>query len=224
MSEITYQSLLENIPFWEHLSEEDRSLVLSRQSTVRYRAGQQVRGGNMDCLGFIIVLSGMLRAHLLSPDGRDITLYRIRPGESCVLAASCVLDAVSFETQVDAEEDSEILLIPIDVYSLLIRNNIYVECATYKMATERFSDVVAGVERLVFMSLEQRIVSFLLDEASQTGSGEVHMTQEQIAVNIGSAREAVSRALKSMAEQGLVELFRGGVRLIDKTALYQLLG
>lgn len=218
---VTTQTLLESLPFWGRLTEGERERVLTRRAVLHYQAGQPVRGGNVDCLGLVLTIKGLLRAYLLSPDGREVTLYRVREGECCVLSVACALDAVSFDTQVEAEVDSDILLIPIDVYSALLRENIYVERDTYKMATERFSDVVAGVERLVFLSLEQRLVSFLLDEVSESGGDTVHMTHEQIALNIGSAREAVSRTLKQMAAQGWVELFRGGVRIMAKPALYK---
>lgn len=217
-------SLLEQLPFWPHLADEERSLVYRRQTALFCAAGQHVRGGDMDCLGLILVKRGVLRAHLLSPDGKEITLYRIRAGEFCLLSASCVLDAVSFETHVDAEQDSEILLIPADAFAALLNGNIHVERDVYRLGMERFSEVVAGLERLVFFSLEKRIASFLLDEAANNASDTVQMTHEQIAVLIGSAREAVSRTLKGMAARGLVELFRGGVRLLDRPALYRMMG
>lgn len=215
--------LLEQTPFWEHLSEDERELILARSAVMHYAAGQHIWGGQMDCLGLLLVVEGILRAYLLSPDGKEITLYRTRAGEVCLMAASCVLQAISFETQVEAEVDSEAILIPIDVYATLLRSNVHFECDSYKLTAERFSDVVNGMERLVFLSLEQRIASFLLDEAAESQEDQVRMTHEQIAVHIGSAREVVSRALKGMASRGLVELFRGGVRIRDKTALYQLI-
>lgn len=210
-------------PFWSNLTSEEKQLVESRVSIQTYAQGQLARGGNMDCIGMFHVLKGVLRAYLLSWEGREVTLYRLRKGEVCVLSASCVLDTISFETQVRADEDCELLLLPIDVFSSLMKRNIHVERDVYRLMTERFSDVVAGVERLVFLNIEQRLASFLLDEASGSGSNTINMTHEQIAVNIGSAREVVSRTLKNLAAKNMVELFRGGVTLVDKPALYQLM-
>lgn len=213
-------ALLPLLPFWEDLTGPERDMVTSRRTIVHFAQGQQIRGGDEDCLGLLVVAEGVLRAHLLSPDGRDVTLYRMREGDCCVLTAACVLDAISFETHIEADEATEALLVPADVYAALLRQNVHVEAETYRLAAERFSEVVASMERLVFLSLEQRIASFLLDETSDTHQNTIHMTQEQIAVNIGSAREAVSRALKGMANRGWIELFRGGIKLIDKPALY----
>ncbi|MDR1629282.1 MAG: Crp/Fnr family transcriptional regulator [Oscillospiraceae bacterium] len=213
----------ENLSFWGSLSEEEREMLINRHQVMQYHSGQLVRGESTDCIGLLMVVSGALRAYLLSLEGRAVTLYRVKAGETCVLAVSCVLDAISFDTQIEAEEDTEVVLIPIDIYSRLVRNNLAVECNSYKTAVERFSEVVAGVERLVFLNLEQRLTSFLLDESAQTGSDIINMTHEQLAVHIGSAREAVSRSLKSLATQRVVELFRGGVKLLDKKALYQII-
>ena len=212
-----------HLPFWPYLTERERSAVESRAAMLEIPAGQLVRGQDMDCLGFLRVLDGVLRASLLSADGREVTLYRLQAGEACVLSAACVLDAVSFDTQIVVEENCKALLIPADVFAGLRQSNVYVERDAYKMAAERFSDVVAGVERLVFLNLEQRLASFLLDESARQGSDQVGMTHEQLAVNIGSAREAVSRTLKRLSEKGWVELYRGGVRLQDKKALYRLM-
>ena len=219
-----YNKLLESLPFWEHLNRHEREWVLSRKAIRKHITGECICGGECACIGLLIVASGSLRTYLLSPEGREITLYRVRPGEVCVMAADCVLYAISFETHVEADEDCELLVIPIDIYAELIKSNIHVERDLYKIAIERFADVIAGVERMVFMNLKQRIAAFLLDESSQRGSDDINLTHEQIAVNIGSARETVSRTLKGMTASGWVELFRGGVRITDKASLYGILG
>ena len=85
---------------------------------------------------------------------------------------------------------------------------------------KRFSDGVNAVEQLLFLTLEQRLVTFLLDESAEEGSDELHFTQERIAVVIGSAREVETRGLKKLAKEGLIQLFRGGVRILDRKGLY----
>lgn len=190
---------------------------------MQYLPGQAIYNPSNNCLGAILVLSGVLRTYLLSPDGRELTLFRTREGETYLLTASCVLQSISFHTQVDAEEHSEILLIPSGLYSTLVEKDVQIECDSYKMLLGSFSDVVSSIERMIFLTLEQRLASFLLDEADSNDSDCISMTHEQIAVNIGSARVAVNRSLNGMAKQGLLELYRGGVRLVDKQALRLLL-
>lgn len=214
--------LAEGLPFWPHLSQEERALVTSRGKEIHYRKGDVIRSRGLDCPGMLHILSGTLRTYLLSFSGKEVTLYRLRQGESCVLAASCVLDAVTFETQVEAEEPSRVYLLPADAFAALMRSNVYVERDAYRLTTERFSSVVGGMERFFFLTIEQRLLSFLLDEAVERGTDALPMTHEQIATSIGSAREVVSRALKGMAEKGWVELYRGGIRLRDRASLYPL--
>lgn len=214
---------LEILPFWEHLSQKEKETVETSAISLQYQPGQQVQHTSGQCLGVLLVLSGVLRTYLLSPDGREVTLYRTRPGETNLLSASCVLASISFETHVEAEEHTEALLVPSGVYSAIVEQNLLVECDSYKLLMEGFSEAVSSIERLVFLSLEQRLASFLLDESAKNNEDTVNMTHEQIAVNIGSARVAVGRSLKSMAEQGLVSLFRGGIHLLDKKALYSLI-
>jgi len=214
---------LKNLPFWDDLSEDERVYLISSLVYLQYQPGQQLLNANDQCLGVILVLKGILRTYLLSPNGREMTLYRTRAGETYLLTASCVLDTISFDTQVEAEEACELLLIPSSVYSRLIAGNIRVECSSYKLLIEGYSDVVTSVERLVFLNLEQRLASFLLDESVNSASATITMTHEQLAANIGSARVAVSRSLKDMEKQKLVELTRGEIHIINKTGLYQII-
>lgn len=216
--------LRHQLPFWDKLTESQKELLSSRARLICLGAGESVHDGDSDCLGVLLVFSGVLRAYLLSEDGKEVTIYRLRAGDVCMLSASCILEAITFQIQIDSEEKSEVILIPTDVFSALSDVNIYVENFSYKKVTERFGDVIDAVERMLFMSLEQRVAAFLTDEMAQTGSNEIHLTHEQIARLIGSAREAVSRILKQMSLSGYVELFRGGVRILDKPALYSLIG
>ena len=98
--------------------------------------------------------------------------------------------------------------------------NIYMENFIYKMMNESFSDIILAVQKILFASLEQRLAGFLLDESARCHSDRIPMTQEQIARAIGSAREAVSRTLKELVKEESVELFRGGVRILDRKKLY----
>ena len=104
-----------------------------------------------------------------------------------------------------------------------MKQNIYIENFAYKLTTEHFSDVIAGIERTFFLSLPQRIAAFLLDEAAEDGADTLAITKENLARSIGSAREAVSRALKQLSQDGCIEVSRGGIRLLDKARLYHML-
>ena len=223
MNDMLQKKLKGQLPFWDQLSGEQRDFLSERSKTLYLTTGEHIHGGNTDCLGVLIVLDGVLRTYLLSEDGKEATIYRLRSGDTCLLSASCILDAVTFEVHIDAEEASEVILIPTAVFSALSDENIYVENFSYKKVAERFSDVISAIERMLFMSLEQRLAAFLVDESAQSGQSEIPLTHEQIARAIGSAREAVSRILKQMSTGGSIQLHRGGVRIADKAMLHQLM-
>ena len=154
-----------------------------------------MHGGNEDCVGVIIVKKGQLRAYMLSDEGKEITLYRLYKDDVCIMSASCVYDAITFDVFVEAVEDCEILIISSKIFDKLSRQNIYVEAFSYKLATTRFSDVMWTMQQILFMSFDKRLAIFLLDEANKTGLDEIKLTHEQIAKLMGSAREVVTRIL-----------------------------
>lgn len=207
-------------PFWEHLSKEEKELLTSQARVVRFEENQMIASTEMDCLGVLYVKSGIIRLYLYSEDGREVTIARLTKDDVCLLSASCMLAQVSFPAQVSAESDVEAILVPVNIISQIKDNNIYVENYVYRLTTERFSDVISAVEQMLFLTLEQRIVTFLLDETARTGGDTVHMTQEKVAQAIGSAREAVARTLKQLSASGYIEVFRGGIRIKDRKTLY----
>ena len=155
-------------------------------------------------------------------EGREVTLFRLYPGELCVLSASCVISQITFDTQMTAGMDTDVLIIPANVIAALKEKNLHVRCFLYELATKRFSDVMWAMQQIMFKGLDQRLAEFLFAEAERTGSDTIRMTHEQIAQHISSAREAVARMLKSFSEDGLVELKRGAITLRDKNRLNRL--
>ena len=170
----------------------------------------------------LFILSGEIRTYILSDEGREITLFRLYPNDLCVLSASCVISQISFDTQMTARQDTEVLIIPPNITALLKEQNISVRCFLYEQATERFSEVMWAMQQILFKGLDQRLAAFLVEECERTNSNTVRMTHEQIARNISSAREAVARMLKQFTQDGLVELKRGEIIIKDTDGLKRL--
>lgn len=213
---------VQDLAFWDRLSPEERERVERSAHSVRYGAGQMIWSGELDCLGILMIRSGVVRLFLSSQDGREATIARMTDGEVCTLTASCTMPTTEFNIRVQAESEVEALVVPALCLSGLVRENLYVENFLYRSATQHFAHVLEAVEQMLFFSLEQRVAAHLLDEAARLGTDTLRVTQEQVAQAIGSAREAVTRTLKKLAAAGAVEVFRGGVRLTDKRALYRL--
>lgn len=215
------EKLFGKFSFWSRLTETEKRLLEQQIRWNQYREGQLITGTGSECLGLFLVCSGTLRVYLTSEDGKEATVCRLHEGELCMLSGFCLLSHISFDVQIDAETESDVYLLPTGAVKKIMNENIYMENFVYKTMNESFSDMIAAVEKILFASLEQRLADFLLTEADRCHSDQIIMTQEQIARAIGSAREAVSRTLKQMVQEGSVELFRGGVRIINRRILYQ---
>ena len=212
-------SVLERLPFWKLLTDSEKELVRQNAVIRLYKKGTPVYSSERECLGMLFVMQGEMRTYLLSEEGREVTLFRIYPNDLCVLSASCVISQISFDTQMSAQKDTEALIIPPNIVLLLKEKNLSVRCFLYELATKRFSDVMWAMQQILFKRLDQRLALFLMEESQRLGTDTIHMTHEQIAQQISSAREAVARMLKQFSEDGLVELKRGAIRLLDQKGL-----
>ncbi len=211
----------EIFPFWEKISDADREYICQNSYGVTYPKGRNIHDGS-ECSGVILVRTGCLRLYMMSEEGKEITLYRLHKGELCMLSASCVLSAVTFDVFVDAEEDSECCVVSGSAFSEVAERNPDIRIFALETAVSRFSDVMWVMQQILFMSMDKRLAIFLSDESARTGSDIVTLTHGQIARYMGSAREVVSRMLKYFANEGIVEVYRGGIRILDKKGLRKL--
>ncbi|MBE6714314.1 MAG: Crp/Fnr family transcriptional regulator [Ruminococcaceae bacterium] len=219
MFETVYKEML---PFWDELTTDDREYICRHSVMSSYLKGTTIHDST-ECSGVFLIRSGCLRVYIMSEDGKDITLYRLHAGDMCMLSASCVLQAITFDVFVDAEEDSECYIISGPAFADLSEKNPIVKIFSLETAVSRFSDVMWIMQQILFMSMDKRLAIFLSDESARTGSDVITLTHEQIAKYMGSAREVVSRMLKYFSSEGIVEVSRKGVKIIDKKRLRSLI-
>lgn len=212
----------ENVALFSDLiPEKDKQFLCNHTHSVSYQKGTTIHDGN-DCGGVFLVRSGSLRIYIMSDEGKDITLYRLHKGDMCMLGASCVLQAITFDVLIDAEEDCDCFVINGHAFADISEKTPALKIFALETAVSRFSDVMWVMQQILFMSLDKRLAIFLWDESTRIGSDNIELTHEQIAKYIGSAREVVSRMLKYFATEGIVENSRKGVRIINKTRLREL--
>ena len=156
-------ALEQGLPFWDKLTQEEKKEIQSTGEVLEFEKGRTIHRSDEKCMGVMLLLKGQIRAYILSEDGREVTLYRLFAWDLCVLSASCVLDAVAFDVQIEAVEDSRVILIPVSYYKTLMEKNAQVELYTYKISTERFSDVMWTLQQILFMRADQRLAVFLWD-------------------------------------------------------------
>lgn len=205
-------------PFWRLLAEADQRLLCENTSEKHFERAQPVHD-NTGCTGLFIVRSGRLRIYMLSEDGKEITLYRLSPGDICMLSASCVLQSVTFDVYVDAEQESDCYHISAPAFGDVSARYLEVKNYALETAVERFSDVMWIMQQIVFMSMDKRLAIFLLEETQANGTDSVNMTHETIARHLGTAREVVTRMLRHLAADGVIEVTRGGIVITDKRKL-----
>lgn len=215
MFEPVYQEIF---PFWDAISETDKDFICQHSAALTYPKGANIHDGN-ECSGVILVRSGSLRLYMMSEEGKDITLYRLHKGDLCMLSASCVLQSITFDVFVDAEEDSKCYIIGGSAFAAVSERNPQIKIFALETAVSRFSDVMWVMQQILFMRMDKRLAIFLSDEAARKSSDTLTITHEQIAKYMSSAREVVSRMLKYFANEGIVEVSRKGIKITDKKKL-----
>lgn len=218
MFENTYREIF---PFWDDITGEDRNYICSNSSSVLFKEGTNIHDSS-GCSGVIYVRTGSLRVYIMSDDGKDITLYRLHAGDLCLLSASCVLQNITFDVFVDAEEDSDCFVISGPAFADVSEKYYQIKIFALETAVSRFSDVMWVMEQIHFMSMDKRLAIFLYEEITRIDTDTVRLTHALIAKYMGSAREVVTRMLKYFANQGIVELSRKGVKIIDRDKLKEL--
>lgn len=208
---------LSAFPFWEALTEHEREQMRACAQVRGYERGALIYSRDQECLGLIHVLLGTVRVFMLSGEGREIQLYQVGQGENDVLSASCVMNQVTFETQMVAHTACTLLIVPALCLSGFKARNVHVRCFLFEKLGERFSSVMHRMEELLFTRVDARVSRVLLEKAGQGDT--VRITHEQLAREINSTREVVSRVMKGLERAGAVRLGRGAIRILDRSAL-----
>ncbi len=207
------------IPGWGQLTPAQQTRLSEAARPRAFSAGELIHNGDADCVGLLLVKSGRLRVFILSEDGREITLYRLLPGEICLFSASCMMPQIAFAVTVTAEAPSEVLVLPPDVYKAVMAESAPLANFTNELIAARFSEVMWLIEQILWKSFDRRLAAFLLAEAKLEHSATLHLTHEAIANHMGTAREVVTRMLRYFQGEGWVKLARGTLQLTDEPSL-----
>ncbi len=198
-------------PFYAAMSDADKALLRSKVMPREIGRGQIMTGDNRRCTGIPMVMKGKLRLFRLSEKGREMTLYRIGEGELCILAAICALGDTEYDFTIEAEKDSVLAIIPPDTFKELLYRSDAFRIHVFNALASRLILSIETIEMLIFMSIEERLIEYL--QRSANAAGEVKITHEQLAIELGSSREVITRQLQKMEEKGILSLKRGKIVL-----------
>ena len=202
-------------PIWDNLTADQQCRILDSLAFRRIKKGTVIHNGSADCAGLLVVKSGQLRAYILSDEGREITVYRLFDRDICLFSASCILRSAQFDITLEAEKDTDLWVIPPEVYRGVMETSAPAANYTNEIMAARFSEVMWLVEQILWKSMDRRVASFLLEETAIEGTNRLSITHETIARHLGTHREVVTRMLRYFQDEGMVRLSRGTVELLD---------
>ena len=150
-------------PVWDRLEPDQQARLLSSARPRAVTRGTVLHSGDADCAGLLLVRSGQLRAYILSDEGREITIYRLFDRDMCLFSASCIMRSIQFDVTIAAEKDTELWVIPSEVYQRLMEQSVAVSNYTGELMAGRFSEVMWLMEQVMWKSLDKRLAAFLLE-------------------------------------------------------------
>jgi CRP/FNR family transcriptional regulator, anaerobic regulatory protein len=181
---------------------------------IRLPAGAPVFSEDDACSGFPIVLAGRVRICRTLENGREIALYEVTAGESCVLSASCMLGSTPYRVRGLCATDAEIAMIPRSTFDRLVAEHRTFREEVLRVFADRIVQLMELVESIGFQRLDRRLAAALLGKGTRLAAS--HQT---IAGELGASRESVSRLLKQFEHGGCIQLGRGAIEIIDAAAL-----
>jgi CRP/FNR family transcriptional regulator len=209
----TAREVRELYPALAGLDDATLGSVLEHAQVVSVPAGTSLFGEGSPCRQFPLVLEGSIRVAKAS-EGRELQLYRVTPGESCVLTGGCLVGGRDYPATGVVERDARLVVLPKPVFDQLLGSHAPFRQYVFSLFAERLTDLMALVEAVAFHKLDRRLAAALL------GRGRVvALTHQQLADELGSVREIVTRVLRGFADQGWVQSTRGAVEVLDAAAL-----
>lgn len=168
---------------------------------------------NTPCLGFPLVIRGSIRIYKVSPEGRELPLYRVGPGESCIISTVCLLGRLDYDARAEVEEETEVAIVSPPRFEELLGDARF-RTFVFALFSRRIADLMMLVDALAFKRLDQRLALILA-----TGPRPRRCTHQQIADELGTVREIASRVLKDFEREGLIRLGRGRIEVMDGPGL-----
>jgi CRP/FNR family transcriptional regulator len=218
LNETEWRNAVELLPFLADRAAPITQAFISRATLLRIPAQATIFSAGDACSAFAVLAGGTVRVFTIGETGREITLYRFTRGESCILTASCILSTQQFPAIAVVEEPAEAFSVAGHVFQQWIDAYEPWRSYVFQLLAQRLSSVMSVIEEVAFRRMDVRIAELLLRQGATAGA-DVHRTHQQIAAELGTSREVVSRILADFAAAELVQLGRGSITLLDRAGL-----
>ena len=183
----------------------------------RIPAGTDVFAAGDSVEAIPLLISGLVRVYQIGETGREVILYRFRPGESCILTANSILSEQLFPAIATVEEDAEALMIPAEAFDDWVRKFDVWREFVFDMVSQRLASVKSIVDEVAFQRLDRRVAALLLERGQVQNP--IAVTHQEIASELGSSREVISRVLEDFTRRGYVNSTRGSIEILDFSLL-----
>lgn len=193
--------------------------VLAEGTMRNVPAGTVLFDEAQPCMGFPFVLAGEVTVSKSSEGGREITLYSVGAGDSCVLTSSCLIGGIDYDARGIVLQAATLFILPRATFERLLAQSDVFRKYVFSRFSDRISDLMQTVEAVAFKRLDQRLAALLLQRGSV-----VHATHQQLADELGSVREIVSRLVRGFADKGLVRTGREQIEVLDPSGLRKVAG
>ena len=214
-----FREYIEQFDLWKGLTAAQRDELIAHTRYSCYAKREFIHRGALAHTGTLHVISGSLRVYLVSEEGREFTLYILRDGDIALMASISFLNTVPCDIAIEAGKNTELFISDTMAVRSIFSENINVRARAYEYAIERLSEMLWKFQQMIFLSADRRLARFLLAESTRTAGDEIRLTHEETAQYLGTAREVVSRLIREFSQEGLVQTFRGRIRILNRTAL-----
>jgi len=222
LSKDQIQRLDRHFPVLTKLNTKDRDILFSAGQIVELPEEQMLMQQSQQCQFVPFVLSGVLRIYKLSPNGREMTLYRTLTGETCLASIACQLTGDEFPAMAQVEETAELFMVPSKVYHEVLDKQLAWKDFLINSMYSHLIETMQTLEAVAFDRTDNRLVHWLLEQTHDK-PGTIRYTHEAIAVELGTAREVVSRLLGELKAAGAVQLGRGRIEVVSPALLRQMI-
>ncbi len=208
-------NLRQKFEFIRNCEEQNYKEFLNEAIPIQLRKGDYICQQDNDCTHLALLMSGTVRIYKLAETGREITLYRIEAGQSCILTASCIQSNNPFPAFAVCDDSIEAILIPSHCLQKWLAESTTWRHYIFGLISQRMSSVISLVEEVAFRKLDQRIARLLIQYQNKSASSNINVTHQKIALELGTSREVVSRILMDFQSLGLVRLVRGSITVLN---------
>lgn len=200
-----------NHAIFNNLSAELRAVALKHCQVLSLPEGQQVFGAGDACTGLPLVLSGVIKVQMIGASGNGIVLYRMSDNDMCTLSIGCLMTGHGYRAEAIVEQTAQVLLVPRPLFERMMAESIAFRHLVLAAYGQRLDDLMLLVEEVAFQRMDQRLAEWLASRPER----EILMTHQEIATELGTAREVVSRLLKELERAGKVKLGRGKIEVLS---------